>query len=54
MGSWAWEFMGEACVFMGAGAEAFVSDRACKETIGDGPKRDMDRSENVNDGEELF
>jgi hypothetical protein len=42
VGSWACEFMGEARELMGAGAEAFVSDWACKETIGDGPNRDMD------------
>ena len=42
VGSWAYEFMGEASELMGAGAEAFVSDWDCKETIRDGPNRDMD------------
>ena len=42
VGSCACEFMGEARELVGAGAEAIVSDRACKETIGDGPNSDMD------------
>ena len=42
VGSCACEFMGEARELVGAGAEAVVSDWACKETIGDGPKGDMD------------
>ena len=42
VGSLGHEVMVEAREVIGAGAEVVVSDRACKEIIGDGPKIEVD------------